>query len=236
MTITSPPIPTTDQEAQALFEEAHRRRRWRRLLLAGSLVAVLCAGGIVWWSMIGGNTPPPSQGAATGSPSSPAPSKGGPLSVREIDHWTFRVYGSPSGNGLSPVNASYELTDPEGQLKSSGSGVFGASLLARPGVVHELGGGDNGPGEWSVGYYQITLPSITSVRVMSGQTLLDAMTPVSVDRVRFVVLAVEGSTKNVTVKGLDAARRVVSSVPFSFSPPPVSQKGHAGTVGIRPSH
>ena len=217
MTITSPPIPT-DQEAQDLFEEAHRRRRWRRLLLAGSIVAVLCAGGIVWWNMIGGYTPPPSQGVAPGSPSSPAPLKGGPLSVREIGHWTFRVYGSPSGNGLSPVNASYELTDPEGQLKLSGSGVFGASLLAHPGVVHELGGGDgNGPEDWGVGYYQITLPSITSVRVMDGHKVLDAMTPVSVKGVRFVVLAVEGSTKNVTVKGFDAARRVVSSVSFSFS-------------------
>lgn len=113
MTITESTATFTESDtAEALFKEARRRRRRRRLFAVGSTV-LLCAGVILWWNIIGGNTTPPRTSVVTGSPSSP--STGGPLSVREIDHWTLSIYASPTGEVLMPINASYDLTDPQGQ-------------------------------------------------------------------------------------------------------------------------
>jgi hypothetical protein len=131
-----------------------------------------------------------------------------------------------------PINASYDLTDPQGQLRASGSGGFGFALHS--GVVHELGGGGgNGPGQWSVGYYQITSSSITSVRVVDGKAVVESGPPLTVNKVRFSVLAVQGSTKKVLVEGLNPAGQVVSATPFSFPPPPRGQVHLGGrTVAI----
>ena len=73
-----PPLPSDLQDAQALFEEAHRRRRRRRVLIGVFLAAVLAVGAGVLVAQGDGTRPPP-QGRATNGTSSPLSSLTGAI-------------------------------------------------------------------------------------------------------------------------------------------------------------
>jgi hypothetical protein len=230
--IESPATGEVDQPADALFREAKQRRRRRHLVAAGAVVVALGLGVAAWWlsnSSTGGPPPATPTGTALSNFPSPIPPGARPLSTRVIHGWTFRVYGTPSGLPIAKVKAAYELLDPAGRLRARGSSTVGASLLARPGVVDE--GGGSGPGLWTIGNYQVSLPNIVSIRAVSNGKVLDSMVPSSLDGVRFVVLAVEvRSAQKVTVQGLSANGKVISWTPFVLTPTgpyPVS-----GSVGI----
>lgn len=73
------------------------------------------------------------------------------------------------------------------------------------------------------GDYQVTLSSITMVRVVDGDKVLDSMAPVTFDGVRFVVLAAIDvpSLQPLVLEGLATSGAIVSSSTFQLPTHPL---------------
>ena len=130
-----------------------------------------------------------------------------------VNGLTLRIFASPSGLPLAKADTEWQLVNSRGAIESSGSGTVGPSLLAPPGVVNLGGGSSEGAdGFQAIRNYQVTLAAITTVRVVDGAKVLDTMSPVTFDGVRFVVLAVLNvpSLQALVLQGLDASGAVVS--------------------------
>jgi hypothetical protein len=204
------------QEASQLTE-VRRSGRGRRIAAAALVIAAGLSA--IGWRLAGSDQqrPPSVPGSALGAGSSAVPPGAKLISSRSINHWTLRIYASPSGLPLAKVDASYELFDPEGHVSGSGSGSVGASLLAPSGVVNEGGGSSEGPAGWQgICDCQVTNPAIALVRVVSGHKVLDAMVPFTFDAVRFVVVAAINvpTLSPIAIQGLDSKGAILSSVSF----------------------
>jgi hypothetical protein len=110
-------------------------------------------------------------------------------------------------------------------LDSHGSPVASGSSTAVPvvalgtGVLNLDGDSSDGPdGFQVVRDYPVTLPTIATVRVVDGNKVLDSMSPVTFEGVRFVVLAVIDvpSLRPLVLQGLDAEGAVISSGPYEL--------------------
>jgi hypothetical protein len=213
-------------ETQDLFEEAQRRRR-RRRLWSGLAVAVLGLGLLGWWSATGSGQgrPPGVPNLPPGFSLAPAiPPGATPLQNRPVNGLIFRLFATPSGFPLAKVEAEWELVNARGAVEGSGSGTVGPAFSTGTGVVNSGGGWSGGVGGLqAVRNFQVTLPSITSVRVVDGAKVLDSMSPVTFDGVRFAVLAVLDvpSFRPLLVQGLDASGAIVSSSAFQLPDHPL---------------
>jgi hypothetical protein len=117
------------------------------------------------------------------------------------------------------VKTEYELFDSHGSPEGWGSSTVGPAFSTGTGVVNLSSDSSEGPDGWqAVRNYPVTLPAITTVRVMDGDRVLDSMSPVNFDGVRFVVLAVINvpSLQPLVLQGLNAQNAVVSSAPFEL--------------------
>lgn len=213
-------------EPQALFEEA-RRRRHKRWVVSGFAVVLIALGVISWWASTGADQgqPPATPRLPIGFPAAPVVPPGAtPIQSRTINGLTLRIFASPSGLPLAKVEAEWELLNSRGSVEGSGSGTVGPSPLAPPGVVNLGGGSSEGvEGLQAIRNYQVTLPSVATVRVVDGDRTLDSMSPVTFDGVRFVVLAVLNvpSFQPLVLQGLDSSGEVVSSSAFQLPSHPV---------------
>jgi hypothetical protein len=207
-------------ETRVLFEEARRRRRRRRLVAASTgVVASLAV--LAWWlgTSTGQGPPPTVPRLAVGFAAPVVPPGTSPMQTRSVNGLTLRIFASPSGLPLAKVDTEWQLVNSRGAIESSGSGTVGPSLLAPPGVVNLGGGSSEGAdGFQAIRNYQVTLAAITTVRVVDGAKVLDTMSPVTFDGVRFVVLAVLNvpSLQALVLQGLDASGAVVSSSAFQL--------------------
>lgn len=185
------------------------RRRWRRASLRARVAfgVVMIAAAVILGGVAGGGG---------GDSQSVVPKGAAPVATRSIDQWTLRVYASPyksPGWTSKEIDVSYEAVASGGAVMSSASvSVGGPGNTAYAGglVVDEgwtFGGGING------GPCQVTNPAITVVHLVAARHVLDSMTPVAYDSVRFVVLDTlkVPSAANVTVQGLGSDGRVLSS-------------------------
>jgi hypothetical protein len=208
---------TQDQPQDAWqLTEIRGSGRGRRIA-AATLVIAAGLSGIGWWLAGSDQRPPSVPASALSAGPSAVPTGAKLISSRSINHWTLRIYASPSGLPIAKVDASYELFDPARHLSSSGSGSVGASLLAPSGVVNEGGGTSEGPAGWQgICDCQVTNPAIALVRLVSGHKVLDAMVPFTFDAVRFVVLvAINVPTLSpIAIQGLDSKGAILSSVSF----------------------
>ena len=229
MTLLDEPIDVLDStpEMQVLFEEARRRRR-KRWLVSGFAVLIVI-GVLVWWAStgVGQGQPPATPRFPIGFPAAPAVPPGAtPIQSRTVNGLSLRVFASPSGLPLAKVDAEWELVTARGSLEGSGSGTVGPSLLAPPGVVNLGGGSSEGVDGWqAIRNYQVTLSSITTVRIVSGAKVLDSMSPVTFDGVRFVVLAALNvpSLQPLVLQGLDISGAIVSSSSFQLPTHPLGE-------------
>jgi len=95
----------------------------------------------------------------------------------------------------------------------------GPVFAAGTGVLNLDGDSSSGPdGFQVVRNYPVTLPTIATVRVVDDTKVLDSMSPVTFDGVRFVVLAVINvpSLQPLVLQGLDAEGAVISSAPYEL--------------------
>lgn len=179
------------------------------------VVAVLLAGIGAVGLGIGLSEGSPSVPRSSSSPllRSTVPAGASLVATRSINHWTLRVFASPSGLTPASVTATYEEFNAAGKMTGSGSGTLGASLLAPEGVVDEGGGGGDRD---VVEDCQVTNPAIAVVRLVSGDRVVDSMVPVTFDSVRFVVLAALNSSPmtDLVIQGLDGHGAVVTSSPL----------------------
>ena len=213
------------QETRVLFKEARRRRRRRRLVAASAGVMAGLAL-LAWWlgTSAGRGQPPAVPRLAVGFAAPVVPPGTSPIQTRSVNGLTFRIFASPSGLPLAKVEAEWQLMNSRGRIESSGSDTVGPSLLAPAGVVNLGGGSSEGAdGLQAVRNYQVTLPAITTVRVVDGARVLDSMSPVTFDGVRFVVLAVLNvpSFQPLVLQGLDASGAIVSSSAFQLPNHPI---------------
>ncbi len=228
MTLLDEPIELLDSipEAQALFEEARNRRRKRRLV-SGFAAVLIGLGSLAWWLNTGADPgqPPTTPRLPIGfSAAPPVPPGATPIQSRTISGLTLRIYASPSGLPLAKVEAEWELLNSRGSVEGSGSSTVGPSLLAPPGVVNLGGGSSEGAEGWqAIRDYQVTLSSITMVRVVDGDKVLDSMAPVTFDGVRFVVLAAIDvpSLQPLVLEGLATSGAIVSSSTFQLPTHPL---------------
>lgn len=228
MTLLDEPVELldSDPETHVLFEEARRRRR-KRWRMSGFAAALIGLGVLAWWARTSADQaqPPATPRVPIGFPAAPAVPPGAtPVQSRNINGLTLHIFASPSGLALAKVESEWELFNPRGSLEESGSGTIGPSLLAPPGVVNLGGGSSEGAEGWqAIRNYQVTLPSITTVRVIDGARVLDSMSPVTFDGVRFVVLAALDvpSLQPLVLQGLDASGAVLSSSAFQLPSHPV---------------
>ncbi len=243
MTLLGEPIDVLDStpETQVLFEEARRRRR-KRWLVSGFAAVLFGVGVLVWWasSGVGQGQPPATPGLPIGFPAAPAVPPGAtPIQSRTVNGLSLRIYASPSGLPLARVDAEWELVNPRGSLEGSGSSTVGPSLLAPPGVVNLGGGSSEGvDGLQAIRNYQVTLSSITTVRIVDGAKVLDSMSPVTFDGVRFVVLAALNvpSLQPLVLQGLDASGAIVSSSAFQLPNHPLGEPTRiSGGGSFRPT-
>lgn len=226
------------QETQVLFEEARRRRR-RRRLTSGVIAVVIGVGVLAWWLSTGAarGQPPATPSPFVGNLFAPSVPPGATLiQTRSVSGWSLRIFASPSGLQLAKVKAEYELFDPHGSPQASGSSTVGPVFAPGTGVLNLDGDSSSGPdGFQIVRNYPVTLPTITTVRVVDGDKVLDSMSPVTFDGVRFVVLAVINvpSLHPLVLQGLDAEGTVISSAPYQLPDrrlpmTPVTRPGTSG--------
>jgi hypothetical protein len=232
MTLLDKPIEAGDstQAIQVLFEEARRRRR-RRWLVSGIVaIVVIGLGVLAWWVNVGAvpGQPPAHPRSPVGFPATPAVPPGAtPIQTRTVNGWTIRIFASPSGAPLAKVDAEWELFDAHGSPEGSGSSTVGPAFAPGTGVVNLGGGSDEGLDGWqAVRNYPVTLPTVATVRVVDGNRVLDSMSPVTFDGVRFVVLAVINvpSLQPIVLQGLDASGAVISSSAFQLPDHPVGPR------------
>lgn len=234
MTLTDESIEISEvvAEPHALFEEARRRRR-KRWMTVGFAAVLICLGVLAWWlsTGAGGGQPPatPIPPAKVSWPAPSVPSGATQLGTRSIKGFTFRIYAWPTGSSLVPVRLEYMLIYPHHSAASAGRDTVGPPVQSQPGIVGL--GGDWGPstkGLEAVHSYQVTLPSIATVRVVDGTKVLDSMSPATFDGVRFAALAALNvpSLRPLVVQALDGSGAVVASFPFQAATP---NTGNAST-------
>ena len=224
MTLMDEAIESSDDalESHALFEEARRRRRMRWIVgvLGGVLVAL---GVLAWWlgTGAGGGQPPatpthPAHVAPLPSPSIPPDAK--LVQKRSIDglRVSIHIYAWPTDFPLAPAGfkwvvggrglgwgSSQDWVDP---AQASGAGI----------VWLQGGGGSDSTNHEQDQEYQVPNPSITTVRLLDGRRVLDSMSPVKFDGVRFVILVAWNAPQGhpLTVQGQSASGKVLYSSPF----------------------
>lgn len=64
-------------------------------------------------------------------------------------------------------------------------------------------------------FYEVTDPSITRVRAVFDDQIVDSMRPVKLDDVRFVILSTDDQASQVHVEGLSRTGRVLASLPIA---------------------
>ncbi len=188
------------------------RERWHRAhhrLIEAVVLALLIVGSTGWLLARSSGRPPNDGVPNLGSLFQISVPAGASLvSSHHVHGWTVKIYASPSGLTPATVRVTYEEFNSKGEQRGAGSSTLGASLLAPPGIVPC--GTSAGTSDQEADC-QITSPSIVLVRLMAGNSVLDAMTPVTYDGVRFVVLANFTKAVSNLVQGLDAQGRVVST-------------------------
>lgn len=200
--------------------------------MSGIVTVVITGLGVLaWWLSVGAaqGQPPTQPRPPVSLPTTPAvPSGATPIQTRSVSGWTIRIFASPSGAPLAKVEAEWELFDSHGSPEGSGSSTVGPAFGPGTGVVNLGGGSSDGPEGWqAVRNYPVTLPTIATVRVVDGDKVLDSMSPVTFDGVRFVVLAVINvpSLQPIVLQGLDASGAVISSSSFQLPNHPLGSRG-----------
>lgn len=172
------------------------RRRWRRAspltrLAVGAAVVVV----VVVISVF-------SRGNGSGLPS-PVPRGATLVSIRSINHRTFRIYASATPGTGNKVVVSYEVL-MNGAVIGAASGPI--QLLIQNGHVFP----SQSVSVESDYVGQVTEPAVSFIRLMAGGQVLDSMTPVSYEGIRFVVLAAIDGPPATAVEELNSKGQVVT--------------------------
>lgn len=179
-------------------------------------------GALAWWLSTGAaqGQPPATLRLPVGFPVAPSVPPGAtPIQTRSVRGWTLRIFASPSGFQLAKVDVGYEVFDSHGSPEASGSSTVGPVFAPGTGVLNLDGDSSDGPdGFQVVRNYPVTLPTIATVRVVDGNKVLDSMSPVTFDGVRFVVLAVINvpSLQPLCYKGLMLREPSSHQLPTNF--------------------
>jgi hypothetical protein len=128
--------------------------------------------------------------------------------------WELRVFdNNPQGVAAQPEMA-FELIDDGQVTDKEGPSPFGGSQLTSGGLVMVSGGAPGTGQGWRTSIYEVTDPSITSVRAVFDGGVVDSMKPIALDDLRFVILSVNEDPSRIRVEGLNKKGDVAATVPF----------------------
>ena len=166
--------------------------------------------------VLGHTSPKPQSNFGTYLPAG-APAGEGQVVDRSLGNgWSIRVFDNARAGPVPQPQIAYEVIQ-------DGAGVTRGPLpmdttphLTVPGLALMRGDpdGDGAGWRWTT-YYEVTDPSITVVRAVFAGQIVDAMRPVKLGDIRFVVLTADEDASKVHVEGLSRIGRVLALAPIA---------------------
>jgi hypothetical protein len=131
---------------------------------------------------------------------------------------SIRVFDNAPAGPTSQPRVGYELIE-DGATEGVKRGPLPLGTtphLTVPGLALMRGDpdGDGTGWRWTT-TYEVTNPSIVAVRAVFAGQLVDAMGPVKLDGIRFVILTADENASRVQVEGLSRAGQVLASAPIA---------------------